>query len=582
VTPKARALASLWAAALAVALASSARAQEEPADLGDTGAPPPSAEDLGVVPPDGDEPLPPVYPTGKKKRPEPKGEPKGEPMREPGAVVDSPRPARPAPAPAPVAPPSAEVAARAKKLKEDTHALLIAEPGDARALEALVGGGVQDALYAAEPTLRPLLKLARARSLLLQGRLDEALNALGEVRALAEPLPSRAQRRFTAEVRYRQAEIEELRTKPAVPCGPLGLKRLAALEGRAARQRMESVANRYRQVVKVGERFWSRRAAFRSAALSDDFYRRALAPPEGFRGVTLPNPFAVSRVDTKALVGDVFGGAWPAEISRLYSEVIASIDVREPDPILLGQVRERAAAFARIEVPDGESAVNPWLAEEKHGLIRFNRRFEMKTERGWTAIEAAEAKAALTTAYARGAGTIEHAYALAASADSIPAPPADVVSAAIAHADPRVQLAGLYAAEKHPNPETLDALVERAAAASRQPAFSTLQASLYGTRERALNALRTLANKDRTLAEKLLIDARLPPRERVWIVAELGEARLQYTLQSLSRDRDPVVAATALYALFLAAGKNAAGWMRATEPGVVGCVSKMLAAELPR
>lgn len=476
---------------------------------------------------------------------------------------------------------------KARKLRDELTALLVAEPGDAKALDSAVANGVPDALANAEPTLRPLVKLARARSLLLQGRVDEASNALGDVRALAERLGSREQRRISAEVRFRQAEIEEAKSEGSPSCASLGLKRLASLEGRNARQRMEQLANRYRAVVKVGDRFWSRRAAFRTARLYDEFYRRALAAPGGFRGTALPSPFAVSRVDTRALVGEVLGGAWPAEISRLYSEVMGSIDARDPDPILIEQVRQRAAAFARLELPPGERAENPWLAEEKAGIIRYNRRYEQKGEgRKWTALSPQEAKPLVERALSLPPGSAEHAYALAASAEVGTAPTTEQISAAIAHADPRVQLAGLFAAERQPSPALFEAVIGRAIAQPAGPAvapFSTLQTSLFGVRERALLALRAIANKDRATAEKLLGDERLPVRERTWIVAELGEARLQQALQNLSRDRDPVVAATALYGLFLATGKRSLGYMRPTEAGEVGCVSRaMQSMDAPR
>jgi hypothetical protein len=338
---------------------------------------------------------------------------------------------------------------------------------------------------------------------------------------------------------------------------------------------MQKLASRYNTAVRSNDRFWSRRAALRTAILYDDFYRRALEVPDGYRGTALPPPLSVGRVDSRAVVAGVLGGAWPAEISRLYSELIASVDGREPDPILLERARDRAAAFARLALPEGESAENPWLADDKPGLLRYHRRFEKKGDDGrWRPLEAAAARPLLAAALAQGPGTIEHAYALVASADGGPAPGADAILAALKHGDARVVLAGLLAAEKAPSPALFDALVEIAARPQKGAPFATLQDSLFGTRERALLALRALAQKDREIAAKLIEDEKVPARERVWIVAELGEARLEHALQNLSRDRDPNVAATALYALFLARGKNVLGHMRPNEPGVVGCVSK--------
>jgi hypothetical protein len=556
-------------------------------ELGDTAAPPPSSEDLGAVKPE--EPAPPPPP--KKKKPAPaaasdagpapdaKPEPKPAPAPKPSA---KPAPAPPAPPPAAEAPSVApDVATKAQKLKDEGNALLAAVPGDARALDAFAAQTLPDGVAGAEPALKPMMKLARARALMLQSRFDEAVTALTEVRGALDPLPTREQRRMTAEIRYHLAEIEEAKSKPPASCGPVGLVRVAALEGRVARARMETLDSKYRTAVKAGDRFWSRRAAFRTAALSEDFYRAAVAAPEGFRGAALPSPFAVDGADVKNLVGDVLGGAWPAEISRLYSELIASIDVREPDPVLLELVRSRAAAFARIDIPAGERAQNPWRDEEKPGLVRFNKRFEKREVQGWVAVDPAQAKAKMAEALAKGPGSVEHAFALAGLAEAGPAPSTDQILAALHHASERVQLAGLVAAEKAPSPALVDALVEIAARAPKDPKeqpFATLQGALYGTRERALLALRALANKDRDVAEKLLQDQRLPARERTWIIAELAEGRLQYTLQTLAHDRDPIVAATAIYALALATGKNASGWLRPNEAGVVGCVSRAIAS----
>lgn len=468
---------------------------------------------------------------------------------------------------------------RAARLKEELSSLLAAEPGDVRALDGAVAAGASDGLAQAEPALRPLLRLARARSLLLQSRFDEARNTLLDVKGVLDGVSSRDAKRMTAEVRYRLAEMEDVRSTPVSSCGPLGLKRLAAFEGRTARERVERLAKAYGAVVKVGERFWSRRAAYRTAVLYDEFYRSAIAATMDLRAVALPSPFSVGRVDAGLVVGEVLSGTWPGEISRLYSEVIASIDVREPDPVLVSLVSSRAAAFARLAVPSGERAENPWLVDEKPGLVRFNKRFERKSHgRTWTAVQVDEGQGVFAAALAAGPGTVQHAYAVAARAEAGPPLPAAELAAALQHADPRVVLAGLFAAEKQPSSAFLERLLEVAVAPAPQEPFQTLQGALFGTRERALLALRALAHKDRDAAEKILADVRLAPRERAWVVAELNEPRLQPALSALSRDRDPIVAATALYALFSAGGKGALGAVRPQEAGVVGCVSRAIIA----
>lgn len=539
-------------------------------DLGDTGAPPPTPEELGKVEPEAPPAPAPEPPKKRKKKPEVDAGPAEPPATRPAPATA----VAPAVAPPPGPPP--ELIAKAAKLAGDLNDALIKEPGDARALDALASSAPGDPVLAAEPDLKPLMKLARARALLLQGRAEEATTAANEARGLVDAVRGRSQRGLIAQLRYRQAEIEEARAKTA-GCGPLGLRRIAALEGKHARARVEQIAAKYRHAVIADERFWSRRAAYRIAAAYDDFYRKALVPPASYRGTTLPAPLWLARIDSKAVVAAVLNGAWPAEISRLYAEVIASIDAREPDPALLALVRERSAAFARVVIPEGEAAVNPWLADEKPGLVRHHRKWQRKQADGaWTFIPDDEGKATALAALRQPVTTIEHAYAIVSLIDAGEAVPAETVLAALGADEPRVTLVGLLAAEKAPDVAFLDVLVTIAAESQKGAPFSTLQGALYGTRERALLALRALADDDRASSEKLLADDRLSTRERAWIVAEVGESRLQYALQGMISDRDPQAGATALYALLIAVGNKASGYLRPNEPGPVGCVSKAL------
>ena len=532
-----------------------ARATAQPDDdLGDTGAPPPTAEDLGRVPPE-----PPEAPAGAQPR---------RPARD--AAVNAPAMGVTAAAPTP------EALAKAVKLADELRVALAKEPGEARALDALVSWAPGESVLAATPELKSLLKLARVRALLLHGRLDEANSAVNEARSLIDAVGGRPHKSLVAQLRYRQAELEEARAKPPA-CASLGLRRVAAVEGKLARTRAEQVAAKYRHAIVADGRFWSRRAAFRIAVVYDDFYRKALAPPSTYRGVPLPAPLSLARVDTKAVTAGVLGGAWPAEISRLYAEVIASIDAREPDATLLEQARERAAAFARLALPEGEIANNPWLADEKPGLVRHHQGWQRKQPSGaWLAIAEAEGKSAAHAALQQPLSSIDHAYALVALVAAGVEVAPEVVLEALGAAEPRVTLAGLLAAEGEPDVLFLDVLVSIATEPQQGAPFSTLQGALYGTRERALLALRALANEDRAASEKLLADARLPARERTWIIAELGESRLQYALQGMIADRDPQAGATALYALLVAVGNKASGYLRTYDQGPIGCVSRAL------
>lgn len=488
-------------------------------------------------------------------------------------------PATPA---APEVPP--EVLAKAQKLASDLRDALLKEPGSARDLEGLALSQPGDAVLNAEPTLKALLKIARARALMLQNRLDEATTVGNEARGLVDAVTGRGQKALIGQLRYRQAEIEEAKMKGSVTsCGPLGLRRLSALEGKQSRARVEQIAARYKHAVNAGERFWSRRAAYRTARAYDELYRKALQAPATYRGIGLPAPLSISRVDTATVLSTVLGGAWPAEISRLYSEVLASIDARDPDPWLLEHVREHSAAFARLTQPEGERAENPWLADEKPGLVRHHRQWQKKQADGsWTPLGDAEGKAAADAALKMPPTSIEHAYALVSLAGVNKPAPADLVIAALKHDDPRVRLAGLLAAERRPGAAMYEPIVAAFNDAKEKGApFSTLQGSLFGQRERSLLALRALANEDRSISEKILADDKLPVRERAWVIAELGEARLQYNLPSYIWDKDQQAGATALYALVVAVGPKASGYMRTSDPGLIGCVSKSLQDSMP-
>lgn len=550
-------------AALLWLTATAAHAQTEGDDLGDTGAPPPSAEDLGKAPA---EPPPPEVPA-EAVAPAPKRK----------KSAGSSAPAQPAAAPAA---PSADTTQKVAKLKADLDAALRADPGDARALEALAGTWLPDGVVAGDAQLRALVKLGRGRALLLQRRFDEALDALTDARQAAETLPTPVQRPLVAQVKYRVGEIEELREPEAERCGQaLGLKRLAKLEGEEARRHLEAVAQRYQVAVKLGDRFWGRRAAFRIAALYEGYYRRGLDAKPGFRGIALPSPTAVSRFDEAALVADLLHDRWPAEIARLYSEVIASIDARDPDPILLEMARTRAAELGRLSAPAASHVHSPWHKEEHEGLVRYARRYEEKNHDMWLAVSAADAKPRLVEQLGRGPGTVDHAYALAALADAGPPPGTDEIAKALASGDVRARVAALFAAERHPDTALADTILKGYLAlpeAERRHAFSSVSAALWGEAARSLLALRALADKNRELAEKLVADTRLSAHDRAWIVAEIGDARLQYPLQSLTNDRDPNAAATALYAMFVTRGANARGLLRPSAEGAVGCVSRAI------
>jgi hypothetical protein len=582
--PVRRALASLSLLALVVSLTARAQGEEPPAgaqpgstkeDLGDTGAPPPTAEDLGRASP---EPDPPPEPKKPRRRRDPADAGTAQP---PPAVTASPTP--PASGAAPKASPSAENSEKAAKLHADLTAALADEPGDARALEALAQAAAVDALIAIEPSIRPLVRLARARALLLQGRLDEAGTALGEARAAADAAAGPKGRAAAAQVRYRLAELEEARVGRSAMCGlELGLGRLATWEGKQRQDAVKRIASRYKSAAQVGDRFWARRAAYRTALLYEAHYRESLKPAKTLRGVRLPSPFTIGSVRTEELLADVVTGAWPAEIARLYSSVIGSVDARNPDPVLVELARKSAAELGRLTPSPGESAENPWLKDEHEELIRYLRRFEKRAADGsWKTVEPPAARKLLAASVDKGPGSVDFAYALTALAEASPPPPKEMILAALASEDPRTRLAGYIAAERVPDASFAAPILDRflaAPAEQRKAPFSTLQGALYGEAERALLALRAIAGKNREVAEKLVADSRLPAGERAWLVAEVGDSRLAPALQSLAWNDDPVVASRAIFGIYVAQGRNGLGYARPQAEGMIGCVSKAVHA----
>lgn len=478
------------------------------------------------------------------------------------------------------------LAAPARTARAGLAAVLLAEPGEVRALEAAAAEPFSAEVHAADPALKLYQRLARARAHLLGGRLDEVEVHLEEVLSGAPRLPPADRRPLVAEVRYRLAELSERRAPPSPSCGPLGLERVALVEGARARTRLETLTARYRAVLETGDRFWARRAAFRIAVLSEEFLRMSLALPPGLRAAPLPVPFSVPSESTATILEPAFAAPWRAEVAAVYRDVMASIDERAPDPPLLELARARARMLADLPAWEDERIHNPWRAAETPGLVRFGRRHERRTAAGtWVMMAPAEGAAALSAQLQQPLGTVEHAYALVGLAVEGRAPPsASHILAALAHDAPQVRLAGLVAAEHAPAPELLDALVEVYAASVAEGAsrglpepFATLQGALFGPRERALRALRALATKDRAAAAAVLEEPRLPARDRAWIVAELGDERLGAALQGLLRDTDPTTTATAIYALALAPGGRGAPWLRPRDAGVVGCVSRTLA-----
>jgi hypothetical protein len=577
-------LAVLWAA-----LAVAGQADD---DLGGAPLAGPSAADLGAAtePEEPEEKKPPPTPTTTTTTTTTTTKPK----------------APPAPAPAPAPAPKADVAGeeKANKVRADLEAALL-DLSDKKALtsklESLSSSSIPEASFVAEPRLKPLLKLVRARAHLVAGRFDEADVALKDARAAFDAvqlsLEEPQARRLSAALRFFAAAVLEGRARAdlfTIGCGqPLGLKKLASDEARRRRKLLEDVADKFLPVSHGPDRLWGRRAAFEVAALYEDVARYGLVEPS-YRSVPLPSPYSIELAGTGPLL-DPLVTTWLGEIRRSYGELIAAIDVREPDPVLVEKMRERAAALATVPLPVSEPLKNPWAKDLHDGVVRLAKRTERRTPAGrFVPVETKVGIASMLAALPKGPGTIDHAYALVGLAEAAPekVSAADIV-AALEHSDDRVVVAGLLAAEQVVTGKGGDdkaailrepvtaAFAASSAESKKTKAFTSLQASLYSRYERGLLALAAIAKADRAGAEAIVADERIPAVERAWMIAELADARFAVRFDNWAWDRDERVAALAVWGGVVARGRHASYLLRPSADGLVGCVSRAAAPASP-
>jgi hypothetical protein len=529
---------------------------------------------------------------------------------EPVDVAPPPRPSSSSPpsSPSPSSSPSSSTRLPAGAAPVDVllAALHDLDDADVRGLEKRVEAAaslwVPDS--AAAPIVRPLQRLVKARLAVLQQRFDEAEALLRDAATAldAAPLEGREARRLREAGRFLRAQVAEGRARAVLfgaGCGrTLGIRRLARDEGAARDALLADVTERYRAVVAGRDRFWSRRAAFAAARLSEAVARRALgdggAAAPSFRTVILPPPYSVDLVDPQSLIEPTFG-AWLAGLRRAYGEILADVDARDPDDALVARVREQAAALARLELQGvGEPVKNPWRKEFHPGLVRVARRAERIDATGrFVPVENAVALEKMGEALAQqGPSTVDGAFALAGLAlvqpDTVPLAP---ILAALSSSEARVVVAGMVAAERAVKGkkgaeraaelrEPLLAATGRAIAArpaDRVP-FSTLQDSLYEPVERGLLALLSLARADRSALDVIVVDERLPVIERAWLAAEVADARLAQRYDAWGWDKDERVAALAIWGAVTSRGRKFAGYLlRPGDPGLIGCVSRALA-----
>ena len=538
----------------------------------------PSAADLGVVAPEDSSTAP-------------------DPETKPGPVVANPLTPAAAPMPALRTEPDDY---KAENLYAQLESALLDLSEDHRALgarlETLSATTLQEGMHAAEPRLKPMLRLVRARALLLTGRFDLAGVAIHEahlafevVQRGFEPAPAR---RMLAALRFQEAAIAEARARAEIfraGCGgTLGLKGLAAADAKRRRNLLDEVANGYLPISQGPDRLWARRAAFQVAVLYEEVARHWLTAPS-YRAVQLPSPYAIELISTSTLL-DPLVDSWLGEIRRLYTQLITAIDALEPDHALADRLRERAAALALVPLPPTEALANPWAKDLHSGLLRLAQRIERRNAAGrFVLVESKAALAAMVAEVASAASTIDHAYALVGLAETSPekVSAADVL-AALSSTDERMVVAGLLATEhvvvRKGGAEKAVALLEAVTAAyaaapaeHKQKPFTSLQASLYSPLERSLLALAAIAKSDRSAAELMIADDRIPIGEKAWLIAELADPRFAVQFDKWAWDHDERVAALAVWGGVVARGKHASYLLRPASEGLIGCVSRAAA-----
>jgi hypothetical protein len=461
-------------------------------------------------------------------------------------------------------------------------------------LESVAALPAYESVYAADPPLKALHRLVRARALVLAGRFDEADDAVRDagraLDAVVGALDAPTARRVRAAVRFTGAFVVEGRNRAAVApatCGAaLGLRRLVQDEARARRRLLDDVVAAYLPVARGDDRWWARRAAFQVAVLFDDLARRT--DPGSLRTVTLPPPLAIDVVDTEALLDPALA-SWLGEIRRSYDALVAATDARDPDIELATRARERAAALARVRADEtvrGERVENPWRPDLHEGLVRVADRPERRTAQGrFVPVETRAALATMEAALAK-PGTVDFAYAIAGLARLAPARlPVAAVLAALAHDDDRTVVAGLIAAaDVVASPEGAGAAAalreavlrawSKAPDDARRAPFVSVQRSLFGRAERALIALQAIARADRDGAAALADDPRLPLVERAWLLADLADARFADRYDAWAADKDERVAGLSTWAGVTARRQAARHLLRPQASGLVGCASR--------
>lgn len=498
---------------------------------------------------------------------------------------------------------AAETDPRAAKIEAVLEKVLRETPLKPKHLEAVCASAVPRRILSKNPVLDLRLRLCAAKAAALSGNPRLAQARYSSARDLTLALPEGSvPRELIAEAHFHLAAYAEGRLRNYEHCGrELGLMQLAKYERLEWFALLDEVTKLYNEVVRVDATAWTLRSLNRVVTLHDEYYRRfLLSPPANYRGVALPSPFSTDVVQSAPILEGELGpnrAAWPREIGVLYEVLLARLARDGTDALAeeLGDVAERAEAFAKLSQPPPEQATNPWAKDWKTGLIRrVGVHFERLDDSGaWTEMPREQAREQLESSLGNPASEgVFAAYALVALAESGSALDEGAVLAALAHPLSQMRLAGVIAAEAAPRAayyEPLLALWEqenRAPEAATQPPsgndfnktapFRTLQDALYGMPERILLALRSLVDRERHLALRLAVDKRLPEHEKAWLLAELGDPHLLVSYRKWAKDPDNDVVATGLYGAYLAAGNRMFWLLQLKGAGSAVCVSRHL------
>jgi hypothetical protein len=495
---------------------------------------------------------------------------------------------KPPQTPAALAAPAEPQDERLVKLNRSLQEAEAREPVDPRELEALCTAFVPRKLHEQDPTLDARLKLCSARAAIADGRGAVADDRVEAARLAAESLRSHpAGRRFLAETHLLAAERSMTKAAALPKCAArLGLADLRSHEARERSVAIEIAIAHYRRALETDVDAHMTARALSGVADAAHAHWRAIVeePATTYRGLVLPSPLFVERVDASSALAAFVGTdkPWPREIDRLYDAALRAAE-HANDAALVARVRASQARHQAVRLHDAP-VVAPFAIPV--GAIRSDGRdFYRRSADGETRVASSDVIDELTQlATTAPLEDVRVPFAIAALAEIEHTIPETRVDALLARDDVQSRLAALRVVQKQPKAthyEPVIALFDRvrskdADAFDRR--FSTLERALWGVEEHALLALRAIVARERPLTLKSTFESRIPLDERAWLVAEVGDTRAQYRVQELVSMGDERAGAIALYGVYKTSGSRAIGFVRPYSRGLMGCVSASIQA----